>query len=83
MSLVHGSHSTYVNHGCRCAACTKANTEYLRKYRERRFGTLSPDDNRHGLASTYINYGCRCGPCKAAKAAYDKRYLAKKKEATR
>lgn len=30
--MKHGSRYTYVHHKCRCDACTKANTEYGRKY---------------------------------------------------
>ena len=29
----HGQASTYVNYGCRCEACTQANSEYLRRSR--------------------------------------------------
>lgn len=29
----HGNKSTYNNHGCRCEACTAANTEHQRKRR--------------------------------------------------
>lgn len=30
--MSHGSYSTYVNHHCRCALCTKANTVYKAKW---------------------------------------------------
>lgn len=37
--VTHGSWSTYINFGCRCKACTKANTEghlSLRKHKRSR-----------------------------------------------
>jgi lambda repressor-like predicted transcriptional regulator len=33
--LEHGTRPTYVNHGCRCDDCCKANTAYFRRYYNR------------------------------------------------
>jgi hypothetical protein len=33
--LEHGTRPTYVNHGCRCDDCCKANTDYFRRYYNR------------------------------------------------
>jgi hypothetical protein len=53
--VIHGSRATYIRHGCRCDACTIANTNYNRK-------------NRHNLraenAANAIGFPvpcCRCG----------------------
>ena len=39
----HGKRSTYAG-GCRCAACTEANTDFKRRLRERRNVPPPPDD---------------------------------------
>ena len=31
-AMKHGSRSTYVNKGCRCSSCRKANRDYQRPY---------------------------------------------------
>ena len=31
--LEHGTHSSYINNGCRCAACKEARSEYQRENR--------------------------------------------------
>ena len=36
VASAHGTPRRYDRHGCRCADCTRANTERLRRYRERR-----------------------------------------------
>ena len=67
------SRSRYVQ-GCRCDACTLANTEHHRQWRGGRrarlaLGIDTPDAIQHGTISSYTNYGCRCIPCSAAKTA--------------
>ncbi|MER7813858.1 hypothetical protein [Streptomyces sp. NPDC096153] len=37
----HGKTSTYKNYGCRCAACSKANTANVKAFRARRRARLS------------------------------------------
>lgn len=59
MTLTHGKPSTYKK-GCRCAECTRANTEEQReaivKRRER-------EPYEHG-SSAYNNWQCRCVVCR-------------------
>ena len=70
VAMIHGTRSSYVS-GCRCTACTAANTEYhLNGMRPRYAAKLAadPDSQPHGSDSTYTNYGCRCEQCRAAHA---------------
>ena len=71
----HGLASTYRNpeYGCRCEACTRANTERARTEQASR-RKRQPPSGSHGRYTTYTNWGCRCGPCKAAGAAKNKAY---------
>jgi hypothetical protein len=49
-------------HGCRCAICTTAKREYIRKFRAQNvFGRGS--SYRHGTCNGYVNYMCRCDLC--------------------
>lgn len=66
----HGLVGTYV-HGCRCAPCTQANTDYRRAERHRRAERIQEDPTLapHGRVTTYTNWGCRCAPCSEANAA--------------
>lgn len=62
----HGRAVQY-NRGCRCQACTAANTRNQKKARDRRRDNkASADRAGHGKASTYTNYGCRCQACTKA-----------------
>jgi hypothetical protein len=51
----HGSYSRYC-YGCRCVACTVANTRT-------HASLVGRTPSRHGTASAYTNYGCRCAAC--------------------
>lgn len=64
----HGTYNAYINYGCRCEACTKANSDYVRERREKRKKMLEEDPSivPHGRYSTYHNWSCRCQPCKNA-----------------
>lgn len=59
-----GTRTEYVA-GCRCAACTLANTIYMQQWKRDR-EPLPPDDPRHGTQNGYGNYDCRCDRCTAA-----------------
>ena len=61
----HGTHSTYT-HGCRCAECTKAHSDYTR---DQRALALAAGTLTHGVSSTF-DAGCRCGECRDAKSKY-------------
>jgi len=71
----HGSRSTYINYGCRCDPCTKANSAACREWAHRQMARRELIDGRlvaplpdaqHGKQPTYTNHGCRCEPCTAA-----------------
>ncbi len=66
--LIHGKRSTYINHGCHCDLCRKANHEYNVKRKSERWIAirLYPNSAVHGIVSTYQNWGCRCNPCSEA-----------------
>lgn len=61
----HGTPSSYLR-GCRCEPCTKANTEYCRRYT----GAKPRTEPAHGTLSRYQRGVCRCDECKAAGAAH-------------
>ena len=64
----HGRPVQY-NRGCRCTACTTANTRTQKQARDRRRANrASADRAGHGKASTYSNHGCRCQHCTKANA---------------
>lgn len=44
---VHGRHSTYTNHGCRCDLCRAANAAYNRRYLE-----AKPEKREAGRAAS-------------------------------
>jgi hypothetical protein len=69
----HGTRHAY-NQGCRCQACTAANTTYKRQWKARHDGV--PPDVTHGIPSTYINYDCRCRPCTDAQNARVRQWYA-------
>lgn len=76
----HGLRSTYVDHGCHCDRCRKANTDYSRvnaaKRRARAHG-----DAPHGTNSGYMNWQCRCDPCKQAGSAHNARQRERRRAA--
>lgn len=61
-----GSGTAYANYGCRCDACTEANTIRVEIRRRARLREGVPSDAVHGSSSTYSNWGCRCDECRAA-----------------
>jgi hypothetical protein len=61
-----GSRTGYVQ-GCRCDACTTANSDDVRRRAAER--SQRQEQAIHGKASTYQNWKCRCDPCKAAHSA--------------
>lgn len=65
--MKHGR-STYVNYGCRCALCKRANTDYVNKRRRERYDEPTPA-HVHGTVNGYTNYGCRCKACLRANRA--------------
>lgn len=77
--MTHGTRNGYLDHKCRCAACTSAHSDYQRQRRAARYAArqlvggclVAVDAPRHGNASTYGNWGCRCQPCAAAGAAHN------------
>ncbi len=58
----HGGNGARYTMGCRCPACTKANTRRIRAM----FGKQPP---AHGTTHAYHVYGCRCAQCKVAGSA--------------
>lgn len=66
----HGKRSTYI-YGCRCKACTRANTEYSKALKSK-LAKLKIPNELHGLQGTYGNWKCRCEKCKAARRLYKK-----------
>lgn len=68
--MKHGFISGYLNHKCRCEACRKAWSGYMREYRRKQhekllLGLAEPE---HGTLNTYGNYRCRCAACRAARS---------------
>lgn len=61
----HGTNISY-RRGCRCALCRQANTEYVRRWRQKIGGSLPADSDKHGTVNGYSNWGCRCNPCTIA-----------------
>ena len=61
----HGTIGGYCNHRCSGERCRAVWNAYQRTLRDRRQGTLAPDDPRHGMDSTYGNYKCREPKCRA------------------
>lgn len=75
--MKHGLVSSY-SHGCRCAECRVASTEYHRARNVERKGSLTPDDPRHGTTNAYSNFGCRCVYCYLAQSDKNRRaYVAR------
>jgi hypothetical protein len=68
----HGTRSRYVD-GCRCQACTAANTAYHagRKAQRRAWVEANglPSTVEHGY-SAYVNWGCRCDVCGPAHSTH-------------
>ncbi len=54
----HGTVPCYQN-GCKCAPCTKANSDRHKKWME----SQSEDRIPHGTLSGYTNWRCRCPEC--------------------
>jgi len=63
----HGTVSGY-RRGCRCRACTTANSDYVQQARVERAVRLQLDPSLvvHGSVSTYDNWMCRCPDCAEA-----------------
>lgn len=67
---LHGSPSTYSNHGCRCESCRAAHAKMIADARVKRHalteenGGVAPTET-HGSA-TYANWRCRCEVCVTA-----------------
>lgn len=59
----HGTSTGYVDSGCRCELCSRANTAHCRKVRSK--AKLRPI-KEHGIQA-YTYQGCRCEVCRAAK----------------
>lgn len=71
MSIAHGKVGNYRSgRQCRCAACTRANRDYQRKYTRFRAAREIPPDVEHGLKQTYTNWMCRCWKCKTANTVW-------------
>lgn len=70
----HGKKGTYDYYGCRCQACTKANTEAVK---ERKAKGLPEGDPRHGTRNGYTTWSCRCPACSKAASDYYKEYYAR------
>jgi uncharacterized Zn finger protein len=41
--MTHGTATGYAKHGCRCVACTRAQRERMREYRQRRTDAIVSD----------------------------------------
>lgn len=65
----HGTYASYAR-GCRCTDCTKANTEYCRRYT----GAKPRVEPAHGTFARYKTRRCRCDDCRAANAARIRAY---------
>jgi hypothetical protein len=65
--ITHGTATGYTHHGCRCEACTTANTERAQQQRAARYARREEADFKHGL-SGYSNWGCRCQVCRQAQS---------------
>ena len=72
--------SRYVNHGCRCPVCRKANREYELHNRTNGPGPKRTElkNGRHDR-SRYINWGCRCDTCRQASIDYMVEYRKKRR----
>jgi hypothetical protein len=66
--LVHGTVSSYTNHGCRCDLCKRAHADAKRAHRaelvER--GKVDPSLIPHGTEAGYHEWGCRGEECRKA-----------------
>jgi hypothetical protein len=88
MALQHGVRTTYVKHKCRCAECTRANTEYRRDVdRQHKAETVDGSNGRpyvlgreHGTTATYLRH-CRCDECCAAYAVKNADQKTRRREA--
>lgn len=67
----HGTYNGYINCGCRCVKCRKANTSYMKQRRKERWYITRkyglPEYVDHGKPGTYGNWGCLCELCKKAR----------------
>ena len=77
----HGTRAEYVNHRCRCEACTAANTAARRQWRA--VARLEPGNPRHGTINGYQNYSCRCPACTEAARIACMRYRKARRDADR
>lgn len=66
--MIHGLRSSYVNHLCRCSACTEAQRLWQQQYRvsARAIRQDDPALITHGTNGSYVNYACRCADCTRA-----------------
>lgn len=76
----HGTIGGYCNHRCSGVRCRAVWNTYQRELRDRRAGTLAPDDPRHGMDSTYSNYKCKEPRCQARHAQLKRLNQDKKEE---
>lgn len=70
--VIHGRHTAYYQHGCRCTECRLGSTAEAKWRRARAYQLVRehPEAVAHGTYSTYTNYQCRCEECKDAAAEY-------------
>lgn len=68
----HGE-SGYVNYGCRCDVCKRANADKTNRLRNRNSEERVEVNGRmvhplapHGTVNGYMYYRCRCEPCTQA-----------------
>lgn len=78
---IHGSNSTYQNHGCRCEPCVEAHRIAHNKMIERLRARVARGEIEipHGTQNGYGNYGCRCAACRGAHADNRARYNRRRK----
>lgn len=70
-SLDHGKANTYGYWGCRCVACTRANTARSRMSKSKiRESSAPAPESVHGTLNGYSYWGCRCSPCVESVRAY-------------
>lgn len=63
----HGTRSRY-NKGCRCATCTRANRDYLERWRRAKGMKPQKYGLTHGISC--YSRGCRCEVGRAATSEY-------------
>lgn len=76
----HGTRNGYVNLGCRCTDCRRANAVGVAKRRTERRRSNIPVP--HGTENGYMNYRCRCDACRVAHRTYSQGLRGRRAEAT-